>query len=63
VLNATELSPVKLRLQSGLLRDKSELLSKLNNDKILSFINVEQDSQTINQYLGILIAREDARGL
>ena len=62
-LNGSELSPVKLRLLSGLLRDKGESLSMLPNDKIISFINVEQDLQTVKQYLGNVITREDTRGL
>ena len=62
-LNSSQPTTVNLRLLSGLLHEKDELLSTLSNDKIISLINVEQDSKTINKYLGILITREDKRGV
>ncbi len=62
-LNASQPSTINLRLLSGLLHEKDELLSTLPNDKIISLIKVEQVSQTVNKYLGILITREDKRGV
>jgi len=62
-LGSSQPTKTNLRLLSGLLNDKGILLSMLSNDKIISLINVEQDSQTVNKYLGILITREEKRGL
>lgn len=62
-LDSSEPTNINLRLLSGLLKDKDELLGSLSNDKILSLAKAEKDPQTIKKYLGLLARREDIHGL
>jgi len=62
-LDASEPEPVTLRLLSGLIRSKDELLATLSNEKIQSLAKVELDPDTIKKYLGILIERQDQHGI
>jgi len=62
-LDASEPEPVTLRLLSGLLRNKDELIAALSNEKILSLAKAELDPETIKKYLGILIEHQDRHGM
>jgi hypothetical protein len=62
-LDASEPEPVTLRLLSGLLRNKDGLLATLSNEKIYNLAKVELDLDTAKKYLGILIERQDQRGI
>jgi len=62
-LDASAPEPVTLRLLSGLLRNKDELIAALSNEKILSLAKAELDPKTIKKYLGILIERQDRHGM
>lgn len=54
---------ITLRLLSGLLRSKDELLTTLSNEKVYSLAKAELDPETIKKYLGILIERKDQHGI
>jgi hypothetical protein len=62
-LDSSQPTNINLRLLSGLLQKKDELLSALSNKKILNLAKVDKDPQAIKKYLGILIKREDVHGL
>jgi len=62
-LDSGQATNMNLRLVSGLLQAKDELLSSLSNGKILSLAKAEKDPEAIKKYLGILIKREDIHGL
>jgi len=52
-----------LRLLTGLLRDKDELLGVISNEIIYTLAKAELDLQVMKKYIGILINRKDERGV
>ena len=62
-LDSSQLTNANLRLLSGLLRERDELLNALSNEKVASLAKVELDPQAIRKYLGILIQRKYKHGL
>ena len=62
-LEASEPDTITLRLLSGLLHNKDDLLVTLSNEKVYSLAKVELNPETIKKYLGILVERQDQRGI
>ncbi len=62
-LDSGEPTSINLRLLSGLLEKKDELLGSLSNAKILSLAKASKDHEGIKKYLGILISRGDLQGM